>query len=67
MAFYYGSLYRSHHAVTQMVYAMVTDKAQHNEESVTKAFGLIGAAFGVGFILGPSIGSYLSNEFCELV
>jgi len=48
-------------AVTQMVYAMVTDIAQHNEESVTKAFGLVGAAFGVGFILGPSIGSYLTT------
>jgi DHA1 family tetracycline resistance protein-like MFS transporter len=29
----------------------------------TKAFGIIGAAFGLGFIFGPPIGGYLKENF----
>jgi len=31
-------------------------------EKRSKAFGLIGAAFGVGFILGPAIGGWLGHQ-----
>ncbi len=32
-------------------------------ENRTKAFGIIGAAFGLGFIFGPPIGGYLKENF----
>ena len=32
------------------------------QEQRTKAFGIIGAAFGLGFIFGPSIGGIV-NEY----
>jgi MFS transporter, DHA1 family, tetracycline resistance protein len=31
-------------------------------EKRSKAFGLLGAAFGIGFILGPAIGGWLGNH-----
>ncbi|MBX2873829.1 MAG: MFS transporter [Saprospiraceae bacterium] len=33
-----------------------------DEESKTKNFGLVGMAFGLGFILGPTIGGILADE-----
>lgn len=33
-----------------------------DEESKTKNFGLVGMAFGIGFILGPTIGGILADE-----
>jgi DHA1 family tetracycline resistance protein-like MFS transporter len=39
--------------------AYISDIA--DEEGRAKAFGLIGAAFGLGFILGPAIGGILSQ------
>lgn len=33
-----------------------------DEESKTKNFGLVGMAFGLGFILGPTIGGVLADE-----
>lgn len=31
-------------------------------ENRAKSFGMVGAAFGVGFVIGPVIGGYLSNS-----
>jgi DHA1 family tetracycline resistance protein-like MFS transporter len=40
--------------------AYMTDVSSEADRS--KAMGLIGAAFGLGFILGPAIGSYLAGD-----
>lgn len=32
-----------------------------NEKDRAQAFGILGAAFGVGFVLGPAVGGYLSQ------
>ena len=40
--------------------AYMTDVS--GEKDRAKAMGLIGAAFGVGFILGPALGSYLAGD-----
>ena len=40
--------------------AYVTDVT--SEEDRTKGMGLIGAAFGVGFLLGPALGGFLSQN-----
>lgn len=39
--------------------AMIADKVAGKERA--KAFGMLGAAFGVGFLLGPAIGGLLST------
>ncbi|MGK0498926.1 MAG: MFS family permease [Oceanicoccus sp.] len=36
-----------------------------SEKDRAKAMGLIGAAFGLGFILGPALGSYLAGDDFE--
>jgi MFS family permease len=41
--------------------AYITDIS--TKENRTKAMGMIGAAFGMGFILGPPIGGYLNSHF----
>ncbi len=43
--------------------AYMTDVSK--EEDRAKAMGLIGAAFGLGFILGPALGSYLAGDDFE--
>ena len=43
--------------------AYMTDVS--TEKNRAKAMGLIGAAFGLGFILGPAIGSYLAGDSFE--
>ena len=48
-------------STTSNIHAIVTDIANYNNESVTKPFGSIGAAFGLGFIIGPAAGSYLAS------
>jgi DHA1 family tetracycline resistance protein-like MFS transporter len=40
-------------------YAYVTDVTP--PEKRTKPFGLVSAAFGLGFVIGPAIGGYLGN------
>lgn len=40
--------------------AYIADVSKPEERA--KNFGLVGAAFGVGFILGPTLGGYLSTE-----
>jgi DHA1 family tetracycline resistance protein-like MFS transporter len=40
-------------------YAYVTDVTPR--EKRTKPFGLVSAAFGLGFVIGPAIGGYLGN------
>lgn len=39
--------------------AVITDTAKGKER--TRAFGIIGASFGVGFLLGPALGGILSD------
>ncbi|WP_101758962.1 MFS transporter [Oceanicoccus sp. KOV_DT_Chl] len=43
--------------------AYMTDVS--GEKDRAKAMGLIGAAFGIGFILGPALGSYLAGDDFE--
>jgi DHA1 family tetracycline resistance protein-like MFS transporter len=45
-------------SVAQATIADVTD-----DEDKSKNFGLIGAAFGIGLILGPFLGGFLSSDF----
>lgn len=40
--------------------AYITDIT--SEEDRAKGMGLIGAAFGLGFVIGPALGSYLLPE-----
>lgn len=47
-----------------IAYAYVTDITEENERA--QKFGMIGAAFGGGFILGPVIGGFL-GEFGERI
>jgi DHA1 family tetracycline resistance protein-like MFS transporter len=42
-----------------VVYSAIADIS--NEQSKTKNFGLVGMAFGLGFIIGPFIGGVTSN------
>lgn len=51
-----GGLSAGNIGIAQAVIADITPKAER-----AARFGLIGAAFGLGFILGPSIGGILSN------
>lgn len=51
-----GGLSAGNIGIAQAVIADITPKAER-----AARFGLIGAAFGIGFILGPSIGGILSN------
>ncbi|MBN1169020.1 MFS transporter [Candidatus Woesebacteria bacterium] len=46
----------SNFTITQAYIADVTD-----EKDRSKAFGLSGVAFGIGFLIGPAIGGYLSK------
>ena len=39
--------------------AWISDVTSHNER--TKAFGLIGAVFGMGFLFGPALGGFSSS------
>jgi len=48
-------------STTSNIHAIITDIAYYNNESVTKKFGAIGAVFGLGFIIGPVVGSYLAS------
>ncbi len=45
--------------------AYITDIT--SEEDRAKGMGLIGAAFGLGFIIGPAIGSYLAGDDFEKI
>jgi len=40
--------------------AYITDIT--SEENRAKGMGLIGAAFGLGFVIGPALGSYLAGD-----
>lgn len=51
-----GGLSAGNIAIAQAIIADITEPAKR-----AARFGLIGAAFGIGFILGPSIGGALSN------
>jgi DHA1 family tetracycline resistance protein-like MFS transporter len=42
-----------------MGYAIITDIANTENQSVTSYFGYFGAIFGLGFIIGPLLGSFL--------
>eukprot|EP00741_Cyanophora_paradoxa_P004372 tig00000796_g4243.t1 len=42
-----------------MSYAYITDVSE--KEDVSKHFGLIGVAFGVGFVVGPGVGGLLGS------
>lgn len=44
-----------------VAYAYVSDSTKPSER--TKAFGIIGAAFGLGFILGPVFGGIIKETF----
>ncbi len=39
--------------------AWISDITAHNER--TKAFGLVGAVFGIGFLIGPALGGFSSS------
>ena len=43
-----------------ILYSIIADLS--SPENRAKNFGLLGAAFGVGFILGPVVGAYLADE-----
>ena len=43
-----------------ILYSIIADLS--TPENRAKNFGLLGAAFGVGFILGPVVGAYLADE-----
>ena len=43
-----------------VAYAYITDVAPPEERAA--GFGMIGAAFGIGFVLGPAIGGLLSQH-----
>ncbi|NMC35651.1 MFS transporter [Candidatus Beckwithbacteria bacterium] len=40
--------------------AVIADSTQEGKER-TKAYGILGASFGVGFLLGPAIGGFMSK------
>lgn len=42
-----------------VVFSAIADTTEAKDRA--KSFGLIGAAFGVGFVIGPVVGGYLSN------
>lgn len=42
-----------------VIYSSIADIS--TDESKARNFGLVGAAFGIGFIIGPAIGGYTSN------
>ena len=52
-----GGLMGGNIAIAQAVAADITDKQDR-----TRVYGLLGAAFGIGFILGPYIGGKLSDS-----
>jgi len=52
-----GGLMGGNIAIAQAAAADITEK-----EDRTKVYGLLGAAFGIGFILGPYIGGKLSDS-----
>lgn len=43
-----------------ILYSMVADLSK--PENRAKNFGIIGAAFGVGFVVGPALGAVLANQ-----
>jgi DHA1 family tetracycline resistance protein-like MFS transporter len=45
-------------AMYGIIFSSIADVSK--EEDKAKNFGLIGAAFGIGFIVGPAIGGALS-------
>lgn len=44
--------------------AIITDT--HSQKERTKAFGLLGASFGFGFLIGPALGGVLSQIYVTL-
>lgn len=45
-----------------IVYSSISDLTVQDPESRPKYFGLVGMAFGLGFILGPAIGGVLADN-----
>lgn len=45
-----------------IVYSAISDLTVHDHASRPKYFGMIGMAFGLGFILGPAIGGVLADN-----
>ncbi len=45
-----------------IVYSSISDLTTHDHASRPKYFGLVGMAFGLGFILGPAIGGVLADS-----
>ena len=43
-----------------IIYSAIADKSSAADKA--KNFGMVGAAFGVGFIIGPALGGYLADS-----
>jgi MFS transporter, DHA1 family, tetracycline resistance protein len=44
-----------------IVFSAISDVTKHDPINRPKYFGLVGAAFGIGFIIGPAIGGVLAD------
>lgn len=49
-------------ATVAVTYATISDIAYLNDDFVTREFGRVGAAFGVGVVIGPILGAFLTVE-----
>jgi MFS transporter, DHA1 family, tetracycline resistance protein len=45
-----------------IIYSAISDLTHHQPENRPKYFGLVGAAFGIGFIIGPALGGVLADR-----
>ncbi|MCB9307787.1 MAG: MFS transporter [Lewinellaceae bacterium] len=45
-----------------IVFSAISDLTRHQPQDRPKYFGLVGMAFGLGFILGPAIGGFLADN-----
>ena len=45
-----------------IIFSAISDMTQKDPENRPKYFGLVGAAFGIGFIIGPALGGVLADR-----